>query len=295
MWIHKGNLAALLVCALCCVFCGGLHSAEKGDKITYKDLLSEKISPELFQKIDALPPAERKSIAKELIAHAPDKFEMLFLLFYKHMDGLFALCEGISDNENLSPQSVRQIIFTLGTVYEGKVPNCEVSEKSKRIYEGELRKLLKKTDDRDYWLPAVGMVETCKIKSLYDDVKELSLSKDIPREEKGIIFRCLKTLEGGDTAPKEVDLENILKSNDPITLYAYAQAHDDNLVMARYLFLSLKSENPDTRLEAIVKLRKLTGRNFGYNPAAPKEIREKALRQWNEYISSEIKNRLNEK
>lgn len=223
-------------------------------------------------------PKEKKEIAKKIIANELDYFHFLSLFLEKSE----IFYEGMKIIKNRKDLTYKQLFMIFGTLNEYYY-SPDIT-KYRNEYKEIIKEELKKDKNRQL---CITSIEILSLNDLIPNLLIIYKNRDTQFDEKLNILKCFKVLEYKEfKALKEDFRSNILKTKKNHQMEKFSEILNDSEMKIDIDIQLLKSNNPETRLAAAIRLHKNTNQDFGFNPNSDKPTREKIINQWIKWRNS---------
>ena len=238
-------------------------------------------------KIMSLTSKERLEQAKLINIKNSQDFAKLTILLYDQPKELLLICKEVSQK---NPALIKDCLFTMSAILD-----INKNDKNlKKIFQSVLENAFNSKDSKVIESVARITIEH-EYEPLYSSIVNVCNNQKLPFE---LRIKCLSYIKEFDNKKYEDIYRKLEKEAESLGKIEQMQLSKINELTSSdigYLITLLKSEDPEKRLNTIIKLRKLTLQNFGFDPIGTPESRRKKIQQWIDWYKRNTSNRLDNK
>jgi len=236
-----------------------------------------------FKKLKNMTAKQKEEVSNKIVNEKTEIFGKL--LFLMDFDRIFNIgIEKIQD-PTLNEKSLNSISSTMVSIY----PSKKISNEQRKKYIDLIKENLKNPNDPTRQTLAVNDIKSLKLKEFSKDLAKLLKNGKSDFKQRLSIIRTLKKLEYKELNQviKE-ERDKVILSGNLDRMNSFAIWLKDKPIKIVITIKELESKDDETRLEAVTELRKLTGKNFGYNPIGKEEERKKAIKNWKDWYGTKF-------
>lgn len=247
---------------------------------TFDELQASKSTDEymrFIRLIMKLTDSEKQKCVDFIISKRRDRLPLLGMLM--EPNDLFDVALKLLGNESkLSPTQKSTILSLLCSIYY----RPEITNKQRKKFEECLATCMERPN---MLAPCVTTIEMLRMKDMIPPLLIALNSKGNKFREKLRILSSLKTLEYDKMERLKKDFrKKLLASGDKDKMFEYSVELNDKIMKLNIDILKLASRSPNERMDAVLRLRKSTGKNFGFNPMGSVAEREKSIEKWKKLL-----------
>ena len=241
-----------------------------------KDLADPKKSMILMKMIIDMSASEKKALSDEILKKKMDFFNLLPLFMNKH-DVFSTGIKKLDTNSKLTKTQQ----FLVFAVLQGTYYYPDITDRQRNDF---IRIIQKGIYDERIKLMSIETIGVLQLKSLIPDLQLAFNGNKVKLEERLQILTCLAILKYKKINDLKNDMrEELCKIKDINKMEVFAEEMNDKKMFMNIDIYKLESKDANTRLEAVLRLRKRTGHNFCYNPMGNEEERKKAIFKWEKW------------